>query len=70
MKIQDLITPLKDAVYGGGEPTGEAHARMKAGMYLAGVIDSPTVRPPTEAPNDSEMTALRAAVQNAGLLKR
>ena len=42
MKIQDLITPLKDAVYGGGEPTGEAHARMKAGMYLAGVIDDPT----------------------------
>jgi len=44
MKIQNVITPLKDAVYGGGEPTGEAHARMKAGMYLAGVIDDPTVR--------------------------
>src|SRR5439155_944669 len=35
MKIQDVITPLKDAVYGAGEPTGEAHARMKMGMYLA-----------------------------------
>jgi 4-hydroxy-tetrahydrodipicolinate synthase len=70
MKIQDVITPLKDAVYGGGEPTGEAHARMKAGMYLAGVIDAPTVRPPTEAPTDMEMQALRAAVANAGLLKR
>ena len=70
MKIQDVITPLKDAVYGGGEPTGEAHARMKTGMYLAGVIDSPTVRPPTEAPNDAEMAALRGAVRNAGLLKR
>jgi 4-hydroxy-tetrahydrodipicolinate synthase len=70
MKIQDLITPLKDAVYGGGEPTGEAHARMKAGMYLAGVIDDPTVRPPTEAPNEAEMAALRKALDNAGLLKR
>ena len=70
MKIQDVITPLKDAVYGGGEPTGEAHARMKAGMYLAGVIESPTVRPPTEAPNDAEMAALRAAVANADLLER
>ena len=67
IRIQALITPLKDAVYGGGEPTGEAHARMKAGMYLAGVIESPTVRPPTEAPNDAEMRALRAAVENAGL---
>jgi 4-hydroxy-tetrahydrodipicolinate synthase len=70
MKVQDLITPLKDAVYGGGEPTGEAHARMKAGMYLAGVIDDATVRPPTEAPNEAEMAALRRALDNAGLLKR
>jgi 4-hydroxy-tetrahydrodipicolinate synthase len=70
MAVQALITPLKDAVYGGGEPTGEAHARMKAGMWLAGVIDSPTVRPPTEAPNDKEMQALRAALDKAGLLKR
>jgi 4-hydroxy-tetrahydrodipicolinate synthase len=70
MAIQAVITPLKDAVYGGGEPTGEAHARMKAGMWLAGVIDDPTVRPPTEAPSDREMEQLRAAVAQAGLLRR
>ncbi len=70
MEIQAVITPLKDAVYGGGEPTGEAHARMKNGMYLAGVIDSATARPPTEAPNEQEMVALRAAVRQAGLLVR
>ena len=70
MQIQAVITPLKDAVYGGGEPTGEAHARMKMGMYLAGVIDAPTVRPPTEMPSDAETNHLRAAVANAGLLKR
>lgn len=70
MAIQAVITPLKDAVYGGGEPTGEAHARMKAGMYLAGVLDDATVRPPTEAPSAHEMQALRAAVAQAGLLKR
>ncbi len=69
-RIQALITPLKDAVYGGGEPTGEAHARMKAGMYLAGVLDEATVRPPTEAPDAREMAALRAAVEQAGLLRR
>ena len=70
MAVQALITPLKDAVYGGGEPTGEAHARMKAGMYLAGVIASPRVRPPTEGATDKDMQALRAALDKAGLLKR
>ena len=43
---------------------------MKGGMYLAGVLDAPTVRPPTEAPDEKEMAALRAAVQHAGLLVR
>jgi 4-hydroxy-tetrahydrodipicolinate synthase len=70
IEIQAVITPLKDAVYGGGEPTGEAHARMKYGMYLAGVLDEPTVRPPTEEPTGKEVEALRAAVQQANLLKR
>ncbi|NYT83042.1 dihydrodipicolinate synthase family protein [Alcaligenaceae bacterium] len=68
--IQAMITPLKDAVYGGGEPTGEAHARMKAGMYLAGVLDDYTVRAPTEAPDDSELDALRQALDQADLLRR
>ncbi len=70
MAIQAVITPLKDAVYGGGEPTGEAHARMKYGMYLAGVLDAPTVRPPTEPPTAAEVAALRKAVQQADLLVR
>ena len=69
-QVQALITPLKDAVYGGGEPTGEAHARMKAGMYLAGVLENATVRPPTEAPGPGELAALRAALKNADLLAR
>lgn len=70
MAIQAVITPLKDAVYGGGEPTGEAHARMKAGMMLAGVLEHATVRPPTEAPDVRTMDTLRSAVAQAGLLAR
>jgi len=70
MAIQAVITPLKDAVYGAGEPTGEAHARMKAAMVLAGVLENGTVRPPTEAPDVRQMAALRAAVAQAGLLAR
>jgi 4-hydroxy-tetrahydrodipicolinate synthase len=70
MAVQATITPLKDAVYGGGEPTGEAHARMKAGMVLAGVLKHGFVRPPTEPPDDREMELLRAAVEQAGRLPR
>ena len=33
-------------------------------------LDDATVRPPTEAPNAKEVEALRAAVKQAGLLKR
>jgi 4-hydroxy-tetrahydrodipicolinate synthase len=70
MKIQSVIDPLKDAVYGAGEPTGEAHARMKAAMKVAGVIENDTVRPPTEPPSAEEMAQIRAAVEGAGLHKK
>ncbi|WP_298282616.1 dihydrodipicolinate synthase family protein [Acidocella sp.] len=69
MRVQDLITPLKDAVYGDGEPTGEAHGRMKAAMELAGIIKDGLVRPPTHAPNEVELQAIRTALQHANLLK-
>jgi 4-hydroxy-tetrahydrodipicolinate synthase len=67
MRLQGMIDPLKDAVYGAGEPTGEAHGRMKAAMQVAGVIRDATVRPPTHAPSAEEMAAIRHAVAAAGL---
>jgi 4-hydroxy-tetrahydrodipicolinate synthase len=69
MQVQALITPIKEAVYGAGEPTGEAHARMKAAMQFAGVLKSAHVRPPTHAPSEAENALIRAALANAGLLK-
>jgi dihydrodipicolinate synthase/N-acetylneuraminate lyase len=68
MRIQGIITPLKEAVYGGGEPTGEAHARMKTAMKCAGVIandygacaDAPAFAREEEA-------EIQRAVQQAGL---
>jgi 4-hydroxy-tetrahydrodipicolinate synthase len=63
---QAKIDPLKDAVYGGGEPTGEAHARMKTAMAMAGIIKSDLVRPPTEAPNAAERAQIKAALEQAG----
>jgi 4-hydroxy-tetrahydrodipicolinate synthase len=70
MDIQNRIDPLKDAVYGSDEPTGAAHARMKMAMYLAGILRSPTVQPPTQLPVGAELEAIREAVRSAGLMQR
>jgi 4-hydroxy-tetrahydrodipicolinate synthase len=70
MEIQARINPLKDVVYGGGEPTGDAHARMKMAMYLAGILKSPAVQPPTRLPLGAELTAIEDALRAAGMLKR
>jgi 4-hydroxy-tetrahydrodipicolinate synthase len=67
MAIQARIDPLKDAVYGGGEPTGEAHANMKAAMVAAGIFKNGTMRPPTIAPDRKELARIEAAVVAAGL---
>jgi 4-hydroxy-tetrahydrodipicolinate synthase len=70
MAAQAAIDPLKEAVYGGGEPTGEAHARMKSAMQIAGILKDATVRPPTQTPGREELTRIRDAVEQAGLAKR
>ena len=70
MDLQGRINPLKDVVYGGGEPTGEAHARMKMAMYLAGILKSPAVQPPTNLPTGADLQAIKDAVRNAGLMQR
>lgn len=67
--IQAQINPLKDVVYGGGEPTGDAHARMKIAMSLAGILKSATVQPPTRLPEGAALQAIEAAVKGAGFLK-
>lgn len=68
-RVQALIDPLKQAVYGDGEPTGEAHACMKAAMAAAGLIARGTVRPPTVPPSAEELRRIDAAVRGAGLVE-
>lgn len=70
MQLQAEINPLKDVVYGGGEPTGDAHARMKVAMTLAGILKSATVQPPTRLPEGAALKAIETAVANAGFLKQ
>ncbi len=69
MRIQAIITPLKEAVYGAGEPTGEAHARMKTAMKYAGVIEHDWVRAPTHRPTAQEEAEIARVVAAAGLAR-
>ena len=68
-KIQEEILPLKEVVYSSGEPSGEAHARMKTAMYLAGRIKSDFVRRPIRKPTGKALEAIKNAVKNSKLKK-
>ncbi len=67
-RIQDRITILKEAVYASEEPSGDAHARMKAAMVMAGRLKSSVTRPPTRPPSPERLARIEGALRAAGLL--
>jgi len=70
MACQARINPLKDVVYGMGEPTGDAHARMKYAMMLAGRLSSAVVRPPTHQPDEPTRKQIENVLRAAGMLHK
>jgi 4-hydroxy-tetrahydrodipicolinate synthase len=70
MAMQARINPLKDIVYGMGEPTGDAHARMKLAMVMAGRLKAAYVRPPTHMPDDATRQQIAQALKAAGMLQK
>ena len=67
---QERINPLKDVVYGMGEPTGDAHARMKTAMVMSGRLNSGYVRPPTHLPDAATRAQIARVLKEAGMLHR
>jgi 4-hydroxy-tetrahydrodipicolinate synthase len=65
--IQARINPLKEVVYASGEPSGDAHARMKTAMMLAGRLRSNLTRPPVGVPTGAMLERIRKAVSAAQL---
>jgi 4-hydroxy-tetrahydrodipicolinate synthase len=65
--IQSRIYGLKSVVYAAGEPSGEAHARMKAAMVMAGRFRSERTRPPIRPPQGEIRERIRVAVEEAAL---
>jgi 4-hydroxy-tetrahydrodipicolinate synthase len=66
-RLTERVFILKQAIYRMGEPSADAHQRMKAAMYLLGRISSARVRPPLEPLTDSEMEELRTQLKRAGV---
>jgi len=65
--IQAKINPLKEVVYASGEPSGDAHARMKTAMMLAGRLKSNLTRPPVSTPSGAMLERIEKAVRAANL---
>jgi 4-hydroxy-tetrahydrodipicolinate synthase len=66
-RANELIWPVKEAVYGAGEPSGDAHARMKQGLALRGLFRSALARPPVLPPSAEEVAAMAAALEASGV---
>ena len=66
-EIQRRINGLKAVVYAEGEPSGDAHARMKTAMMLAGRFRSNRTRPPIRVPSGAMLERIRKAVVEAQL---
>jgi 4-hydroxy-tetrahydrodipicolinate synthase len=67
MSIQQRINVLKEVVYASGEPSGDAHSRMKTAMMLAGRLRGNLTRPPIESPSGAMLERIRQAVERSGL---
>lgn len=66
-EIDAQLYPLKMAVYGMGEPTAFAHARMKVAMELTGRLRNARARPPTPDVSSDERMRIRDLMKQGGL---
>ena len=66
-KLQSKIFPIAQAVYQIGQPSGEAHARLKEALRQRGIFSSSLMRPPVMPISDQEKKAITRALREAGL---
>ncbi len=58
-EVQESVYPLAKLVYRFGEPSSDAHQRMKAAMTLQGRFPSLVVRPPLRPLSDADMARIK-----------
>jgi len=65
-KAQKLVEPLSRIVYNFGEPSGDAHQRMKCARWLLGKFPSMKMRRPLRPLPEAEVSKIRAGLEAIG----
>ena len=65
-KARQLVDPLSRIVYNFGEPSGDAHQRMKCARWLMGKFPSMTMRRPLRPLPDAEIARIRRNLETIG----
>lgn len=63
-ELQEQIFPMAEAIYGIGQPSGDAHARMKEALKQRGLFSSALMRPPILPLQQEEINKVSAAIGN------
>ncbi|MCA9412094.1 MAG: dihydrodipicolinate synthase family protein [Candidatus Omnitrophica bacterium] len=66
-KVQSRVEELSRIIYQFGEPSSDAHQRMKCALYLQGMFSSPLARPPLRPLKEEDIEGLREGLINAGV---
>lgn len=66
-KVNKYLFAASSAIYGIGQPTGEAHARMKEFLVQRKVFTSPLMRPPLVPLDQKEVDAVTQALKDSGV---
>ena len=65
----DRIYHISQAIYGGGQPSGEAHARLKETLVQRGIFKSGLMRKPVLPLKQEEKDWIAEGIKNSGLEK-
>ncbi|MCK6473615.1 MAG: dihydrodipicolinate synthase family protein [Planctomycetes bacterium] len=64
--VQEKLRPLARIIYRFGEPTGDAHQRMKCARWLLGTFPSRNVRRPLRPLAEQDVARIRSELSEAG----
>ena len=65
-KAQEKVRPLAQIIYRFGEPSSNAHQRMKYALWMMGKFPSPMVRRPLRPLLQKEVARIRSELSESG----